>query len=141
MRALLSGAAIAAVAGMLMGAAAKPDLSGDDRPAGPQMLSTAHGLRAAGPFADDSLAFAAYAGKLPDYVIGTDTTKAMNAYPTAYVPPPIKLAEQDDPPADPPVTHVAYDDSPPPAPNYPSVDGGQAQASTPAPSDPAPAAG
>ena len=125
MRALVSGAAIAAVAGLLMGMAAKPDLASDDRPAGPQMLSTSGGVRAAGPFADDSTTFASYAGKLPDYVLGTDATKAMNVFPTAYVPPPMKVAVRDDPPPELPLTHVAYDDTPAPAPSFPSMEGGK----------------
>jgi hypothetical protein len=129
---VLAGAAIAAVAGMLMGAAAKPDLNADDRPAGPQMLASVGGARDAGPFADDGASFAAYHGKLPDYVLGTDFAKATSIYPSAYLPPLAKAsAVRDDPPPEAtPVTHVAYADDPPAKPSFPSVDGG-------APSDPA----
>jgi len=123
---LFFGAAIAAVAGMLMGAAAKPDLNADGRPAGPQMLASVSGPRAAGPFADDGASFAAYHGKLPDYVLGTDFAKATSIYPSAYAPPPIKVvAYHDDPQPEAPVTHVAYADDPPAKPSFPSVDGGQ----------------
>jgi hypothetical protein len=123
---LFFGAAIAAAAGMLMGAAARPDLNANDRPAGPQMLSTVGGVRNPGPFADDSASFAAYHGKLPDYVLGTDFTKATSVYPSADAPPPMKVvAYHDDPPPDAPVTHVAYVEDPPAKPSFPSVDGGQ----------------
>ncbi|HEX3699280.1 MAG TPA: hypothetical protein VHV27_01265 [Phenylobacterium sp.] len=127
LRTALSGAVIAAVAGLLLGAAAKPDLAADDRPAGPQMLSPVGGERSAGPFADDvGVGFASYRGKLPDYVIGTDTTKAMSIYPSADAPPPMKVAIEDDPPPpELPATPVADDDPAPPAPSYPSIDGGR----------------
>jgi hypothetical protein len=140
LRTALSGAAIAAVAGVLLGAAAKPDLASDDRPAGPQMLATVGGERGAGPFADDmGASFASYRGKLPDYVLGTDATKAMSLYPSAEAPPPLKVATLDDPPPpELPATPIADDDPPPPAPSYPSIDGGQAAAAEPTP---APAAG
>lgn len=135
MKELFVGAAVAAVAGMLMGAVAKPDLNADDRPAGPQMLTRVSGPRAAGPFADDSASFAAYRGKLPDYVLGTDFAKATSIYPSAYVPPPMKVIAYDDAPQpEPPVTHVAYADDPPAKPSFPSIDGGKAG------DDPTPAA-
>jgi hypothetical protein len=136
---LFAGAAIAAVAGMLMGAAAKPDLNADDRPAGPQMLASVAGARNAGPFADDSASFAAYHGKLPDYVLGTDFARATSIYPSAYAPPPMKVvAYHDDPEPETPVTHVAYADDPAAKPSFPSIDGGKPDAdpAAPVPADP-----
>jgi hypothetical protein len=130
---LFAGAAIAAAAGMLMGAVAKPDLDADGRPAGPQMLASVGGARDAGPFADDGATFARYGGKLPDYVLGTDFAKATSIYPSAYAPPPMKVvAYHDEPQPEVPVTHVAYADDPPAKPSYPSVDGGQPASDQPA---------
>jgi hypothetical protein len=128
-KALLAGAPIALVAGMLMGAAAKPDLGWENRPEGPQMMASVQTPRDAGPFADDGLAFAHYAGKIPDYVLGTDTTKATSIFPSAALPPPIREAKLDTPSDDDaateaPVTQVA-DETPTPQPSYPSLDGGQ----------------
>ena len=74
MKALFSGIAMAASAGLLMGAAMKPNLRGDDRPEGPQMFLGWSAARSTGPF-DDGGAYAAYQGQTPDYVVGTDWTK------------------------------------------------------------------
>jgi hypothetical protein len=123
-KALLSGAAIAAVAGMLMGAAAKPDLGWDDRPAGPQILAGWPGERAQGPF-DDGMTFAAYKGQIPDYVLGADWKRSLE--PPAYAPDPeprpMKVARTEEPP-DLPLTRAAYQDEPAPEPVYPSLQGG-----------------
>jgi hypothetical protein len=119
------GAGLAAVAGLLMGAVARPDLRADDRPEGPQILTVAGGARSTGPF-DDGQSFASYRGQVPDYVLGTDWKKA-TAAPSAQMaeaPPPAKLAEVDDPP-NLPLTHAAYDDAASHAsPIYPSMRGG-----------------
>jgi hypothetical protein len=126
-KALLGGACVALVAGLLMGAVAKPDLGYDGRPAGPQMLAAWGGARSSGPF-DDGEAFANYKGQIPDYVLGTDWKRALN--------PPVEMAEPSPLPREPkvaaidtapdlPVTHAAYDDPPPEAPSYPSLQGGQ----------------
>lgn len=126
MKALLSGAAISAVAGLLMGAVAKPDLLEDGRPAGPQMMAGWGAGRSTGPF-DDGAAFAAYKGQLPDYVLGTDWKRAVNApvYQPPPLEPPVKLARAEEPPPL-PVTDAAYhDDGPAPQPSYPSLAGGQ----------------
>jgi hypothetical protein len=118
------GAGLAAVAGLLMGAVAKPDLRGDDRPEGPQILSATGGARSTGPF-DDGASFASYRGQVPDYVLGADWKKALTAPPpqVANPSPPAKLAEVDEPP-DMPLTRADYDDGPSPPPTYPSMQGG-----------------
>jgi hypothetical protein len=69
------------MAGLLMGAATKPELGADDRPAGPQIIAGVAGARAAAPFEDDAPAFAAYSGKIPDYVMGSDWARPASATP------------------------------------------------------------
>lgn len=83
MKVLLSGAGLALVAGLSMGAAMQPHLDavGDDRPEGPQIFTHTDGPT--GPF-DDSAAYASYRGNLPDYVVGTDFRKATTAYQPRY---------------------------------------------------------
>lgn len=124
MKILLAGAGVALVAGLLMGAAAKPDLNGDDRPAGPQMLAGSGGARASGPFGDGAT-FANDGGQVPDYVLGTDWKKALAPPAIAEPAPTAKLARNDDPLPDLPPTRSAYDEPPRWAPSYPSVQGGQ----------------
>ena len=81
-KALYSGAGLAVVAGLLMGAAMKPDL-GVARPNGPQIFGEWPAGGPTGPFDTDSLAFAAYASKIPEYVLGTDWRQAVTM-PVAY---------------------------------------------------------
>jgi hypothetical protein len=123
----LAGAGVALVAGLLMGAMAKPDLNGDDRPAGPQMLAGSGGARGAGPFGDGG-SFANYNGQVPDYVLGTDWKKALTPPPVTAEPPPpaARLAQNDDPRPDLPLTRATYDEPPRAPPSYPSVQGGEA---------------
>lgn len=124
MKTQLAGAGVALVAGLLMGAVAKPDLNGDDRPAGPQMLAGSGGARAPGPFGDGAT-FASYGGQVPDYVLGTDWKKALIPPPVfADLPPAARLARNDDPLPDVAFTRAAYDEPPRAAPSYPSVQGG-----------------
>ena len=127
MKTQLAGAGVALVAGLLMGAVAKPDLNGDDRPAGPQMLAGSGGARGAGPFGDGAT-FANYSGQVPDYVLGTDWKKALTPPPVIAEPPPVaaKLAQNDDPLPDVAFTRATYDEPPRAPPSYPSVQGGQA---------------
>jgi hypothetical protein len=61
-------------AGLLMGAAMRPDLEADDRPAGPQVIAEGPQAPPSGPF-DDRAAYASYGGQIPDYVLGTDWKK------------------------------------------------------------------
>jgi hypothetical protein len=133
-KALLTGAGVALAAGLLMGAVAKPDLAGDDRPAGPQILAGWGGGRSTGPF-DDGAGFASYKGQIPDYVLGTDWKRSLippvltaDAPPTAVE---AKMAALDEPPA-PPLTRADDQESPHAAPSYPSLQGGQADLLPPA---------
>ncbi|MFI4966931.1 MAG: hypothetical protein ACHP9T_16395 [Caulobacterales bacterium] len=130
MKALLSGAAAAAVAGVMLGAAMQPHLDADGRPAGPQMFANWTGDRSTGPF-DPGTTFVSYHGKVPDYVLGTDWKKA-TAWPDerAAVSPPARAvsAEVADaataPTAETPaLTPVVYDEPPPPTHAYPSMGG------------------
>jgi hypothetical protein len=73
---LYAGAVVALAAGLLAGAAMKPDLDGDEQPAGAQTLADP-APRASGAF-DDEVTYAsypAYHGATPDYVLGTDWKK------------------------------------------------------------------
>lgn len=74
LKALFSGVGMAAVAGMLMGAAMRPDLNEGDRPEGPQILAGWSAARSTGPF-DDGMTLAYAQGQIPDYVVGTDWKK------------------------------------------------------------------
>ena len=76
MKVLLSGAAAAAITGVLLGGAMRPHLDADGRPAGPQMFANWSGVRSTGPF-DPGTTFASYQGRVPDHVMGTDWKKAM----------------------------------------------------------------
>jgi hypothetical protein len=59
----------------------RPDLNGDDRPAGPQIVAE---TAEPGPAPiDESLRLTRYSGKIPDYVLGTDWTR-----PRTLPPPP-----------------------------------------------------
>lgn len=139
MKTLLVGSGVALVAGLLMGAVAKPDLNADSRPAGPQMLAGSGGARSAGPFADGAT-FANYGGQVPDYVLGADWKKALTPPSVIAEPPPrpAGLAQKDDPLPDLPLTRATYDEPPRAPPSYPSVQGGQTHgADLPPPAHPA----
>lgn len=142
MKILLSGAAAAAVGGVLLGGAMQPHLGAIvDRPAGPQMFADWAGARSTGPF-DPGTTFASYHGRIPDYVMGTDWKKAM-AWPDeqAAVSQPARddVAPQDEPPAEARMvlSRATYDEPPAPAHDYPSL-GGAAPVSS--PNDEAPSA-
>jgi hypothetical protein len=141
---LLSGAAAAAITGILLGGAMQPHLdAADGRPAGPQMFANWSGARSTGPF-DPGTTFASYQGRVPDYVMGTDWKKAM-AGPderAAVSQPSRDVARGDDPPAEAPivVARAAYGDPPPVAHAYPSLGGGQPSTAESPSGDEAPAA-
>jgi len=145
-KSLLSGIALAATAGMLMGAAMKPTLDLGDRPAGPQMYAGWSGTRSTGPF-DDGMAFAGYSGKVPDYVLGTDMQKAavwaQDSQAAAYEAP-IEIAAAETEPQPVAFTAAPSVDEPAAEPaTYPSMAGGVAyapQAAAPAEAAPAPSA-
>lgn len=120
----LFGAAIALASGLMLGGAMHPDLTGDDRPAGPQIIAGRAGLRSAGPL-DGGATLASYAARTPDYVLGTDATKPMGwpgerAETSAPAP---HIAPAQEAPSEPVVlTRAAYDDLPPPPRSiYPSL--------------------
>lgn len=125
MKELVAGMTVAVAAGLLMGAAMRPDFSeGGDRP-GPQLFATVSADHPTGPF-DDGAALASYTGKVPDYVYGTDWTKMDAAYAKAAPPLHEEPYVVDGPPA--PSTELAVSttssDAAPPTVTYPSVDGG-----------------
>ena len=117
---------MAAVVGIMLGGSMRPQLIFDGRPMGPQMFADGGGPRSTGPF-DLRDAYAAYGGKLPSYVIGTDY--AQKAYVEA---PPIaeerqQVAHNDvEEPAPIALARAAYDEPPAPIIVYPSMSGGAA---------------
>ncbi len=70
---ILAGVGVAAVAGLLLGGAMKPDLRADERPEGPQIFTGWSADRSTGPF-DDGWTLAYRDGQLPQYVTGSDYT-------------------------------------------------------------------
>jgi len=136
---LFSGAALAAVLGVMLGGAMQPQLAFGDRPMGPQMFATGGGQRSTGPF-DNGVSYATAGGEIPSYVIGTDY--AQQAYVEA---PPIaeerrQLARNDDPPQEPAtMARGVYDEPAPIEVVYPSVAGGAAYGAEPPPEDDPPA--
>lgn len=150
-KALYSGAGLAVVAGLLMGAAMKPDL-GVARPTGPQIFGDWPTGGPSGPFDTDSLAFTAYAAKIPDYVLGTDWKQAVTmpvAYRAEAYQPEEAAAEYAEAAYDPPVYDYSrsnWEEPPREPPSYPSMSGGVAygepapreQAVAKAPEEPAP---
>lgn len=125
MRDLVAGIAVAAAAGLLMGAAMRPQLEIGDRPAGPQILTGEMAMRSSGPF-DDSAGFAAYRGKVPDYVYGTDWKKQMAPVAPIASSEPVETASMEviEVPAL-PAAPRPYEASPAEAASYPSIDGGK----------------
>lgn len=108
----------------------QPDLNaGADRLQGPQIFADGAG-RVAEP-ADNGAILAAYHGRLPDYVLGTDAKRAA-AWPDERAALAAPAQDEPDERAAPPedatrLTRTAYNDaSPPPSPHrpYSSLDGG-----------------
>jgi hypothetical protein len=144
MKALLAGgAAVAAAAGLMMGSAMHPDLTAMDQQPDPQMSGDAGvGARPR----DRTTTLASYGANVPDYVLGTDTKKALagpdlqpistDAPPPPEVPAPYIVP--DDPPLPPPsanrpisasaaahvLTRAAYAEPAPDTVVYPSIVGG-----------------
>jgi hypothetical protein len=119
---------LALTAGLLLGAAMRPELAVGDGPAGPQMLAGASGARAS-ERPDEGLAYASYAAGVPDYVIGTDWRRPMAAAPPEPVSTPANFDERDDaPPATSAdvgeLTPVVYAAAEAERVSYPSLDGG-----------------
>lgn len=131
-KSVLAGAALATLAGIMLGGAMRPQLIFDGRPLGPQMMATGGGARANGPF-DDSAAYASYSASIPDYVTGTDNVEPTYAQASYVQPaPPARqdreqTARNDEPPQQRAFsyTRTAYDE-PRTEIVYPSVYGGSA---------------
>ena len=131
LKTLLQGVAGVAVAGLLMGAVAHPNLRGGDDTEGPQILMAGGGERGVQTVSDPGVS--AYGGRLPEYVVGTDATRPL-AESTGWSSTPEPQAEDDtgpavvftgdDNPAQAQVTHAAWRDEPQPEPVYPSARGG-----------------
>jgi hypothetical protein len=123
----MGGAAVALIAGVLLGGAMQPNLGETrDGPAGPQMFADWAGERSTGPF-DPGTTFVNYQGKMPDYIMGTDWKKRMT-WPderAAVSAAPREVVSDDAPAPEAPavLTRVAYEE-PVPAPHaYPSLGG------------------
>lgn len=107
----------------------QPHLYDGDRPAGPQMFAGWAGTRSTGPF-DPGTTFASYQGPAPDYVLGTDSKRAMT-WPEerrAISAPEREFASNDDPPPEvtPTLTRANYEEPAPPPHDYPSLGGPRA---------------
>ena len=129
---ILCGAALAAVMGIMLGGSMRPQLIFDGRPMGPQMFANGGGPRSTGPF-DLRDAYAAYGGKLPTYVTGTDYAQAayVEEAPVAEETPiaeePRQVAHNDAQGSTPiTLARAAYAEPPAPIIVYPSVTGGTA---------------
>jgi hypothetical protein len=124
--AILSGAALAAVVGIMLGGSMRPQLIFDGRPMGPQMFADGGGPRSTGPF-DLRDAYANYGGKLPSYVIGTDyaQTAYVEAPPIAEEPRQVARNDVEDPAPVAP-TRTTYEEPRAPVVVYPSMTGGTA---------------
>lgn len=125
---LMGGVAIAAAAGLLMGASLKPDLD-EDPVEGPQQLISGGGPRVYAQASDPGPT--AYQGALPTYVVGTDhlpkTEPAVLAYEDRAEPSPEVTVDyaSDVMVYEAPVVQTAHwVDEPRPAPHYPSQQGG-----------------
>lgn len=81
LKTLFGGVSIAATAGLLMGAALYPNLD-EDEVRGPQILLSGGGPRGEAPAVDAGMSV--YAGRIPDYVIGTDALKPPQYQALAY---------------------------------------------------------
>lgn len=81
LKTLFSGVAVAAVSGLLMGGALYPDLD-QDKVEGPQILMTGGGPRGEPMLSDAGVG--GYAGRVPDYVVGTDSLKPPQYQVLAY---------------------------------------------------------
>ncbi len=136
---LAGGAALALVCGIMLGGAMRPNLDGDDRPAGPQMIAGWSADRAGGPADPGVATYASASGKVPDYVLGTDWKKAMAwpderaavASPARPEPVQAEATADETPQWAAPVTRAAYEPTPPAVHGrYPSLGGETPPAAT-----------
>lgn len=124
LRTLFSGAALAVVGGLLMGAATTPELA-QDRAQGPRIELGVSGERVARH--GDSAIYIDAQGRAPDYVVGTDwlkpATDLMVYEDTAPIPPEAEtVAFAAEPEPEP--TRSAWQEPPRAEPVYPSMAGG-----------------
>jgi hypothetical protein len=125
-RALFTGVATAAIAGLLLGGMMKPNLRGDERPQGPQIFTGWSGERSTGPF-DPGMTFADYQGRVPDYVIGTDWQAFAWQDEVAYEPAPTRdFYEETAAEAPRAYAEMRLEEPPRNEPLYPSISGGVA---------------
>jgi hypothetical protein len=98
LRTALGGAGLALAMGLVLGGAMRPNLAGEDRPAGPQTILGQAATRPTGPL---NPSVSAYPGRTPDYVMGTDW-KRNTEWPDR------------EPVQEPPLRRIARDNAPPP---------------------------
>ncbi len=132
-RRILAGVGVAAVAGLLLGGAMKPDLRADERPEGPQIFTGWSAARSTGPF-DDGWTLAYRDGQLPQYVTGSDWAPvAWREEPVVEAPAFEASAYADSAFDDPQTTPTPTVWEPPPQrADYPSMTGGVAYGADPA---------
>ena len=143
LKTLLQGVAVLAAVGLLMGAVAHPNLRGADDTEGPQMLMAGGGERGVQMVSDPGAA--AYGGRVPEYVLGTDWTRPRGDQtawaesvpnPQESTGPAVVFAADDDP-AQVQVSHATWRDEAREPPLYPSARGGVPyDANLPAPPSP-----
>lgn len=125
LRHVFFGMAFATVVGLALGGAFKPMLREFTNIEGPQILAGVSGVRSP-PGLRQNASWTSYAGKIPDYVIGTDWTQP--DYPVEMVareepePQPAKVVHEDTP-IRLAVAPVKYEEDPAPPPSYPSMGG------------------
>jgi len=136
---LLSGAAVAALVGILLGGAMRPELIfSDGRPMGPQIFAANSAERSTGPF-DPGGSYAAWGGQVPSYVIGTDYAQQAYIEAPPIAEEPRQVANNDiEAPEAVTLTRAAYDEPPLPKVIYPSISGGAAYADDTPPPPPPP---
>jgi len=125
LKVFLPGAGAALAMGLMLGGLMQPHLDAvDGRPAGPQMLADWAGARSSGPF-DPGTTFAAYHGKTPDYVTGTDWKRSAAWPAERSVAPQREVADDDAAPVEeaPVLSRALYDEPARPAHAYPSLGG------------------
>jgi len=125
LRHVFFGMAIATVAGLALGGAFKPMLRELTDVDGPQMLAGVSGVRSP-PGLRQSASWTSYAGKIPDYVIGTDWTQSgysMESVPAEEPEPPPAKTVHEEAPVRVAVAPVRYEEEPAPPPSYPSMGG------------------
>ena len=130
LRSLFGGAAVAVASGLILGGVMQPNLRADDRPEGPQILAGIAAPRADHLY-DVGASWAAYRGRVPDHVIGTDWLKpreyAVLAYDERSEPAPeadTVVFTAEEAPAEPMEMAQRWEEPPREPVSYPSMSGG-----------------